>query len=179
MEVWYTISGGGDMAYRITEEEIKKIKAAEKRTRDKRVSKRLQVLIQRYQGQSNPEIGKKLDMSASRVSQLISEYKESGLEEFMRSKYGGNHRSMSYEEEEAILERFREAAAAGQVITVKEIKAAFDEKMGKDTGRGYIYMLLKRHKWRKIKPRPKHPKKASDEEIAASKKLKPSWKKSS
>ena len=167
------------MAYRITEEEIESIKAAEKRTRDKRVAKRLQVLILRYEGKNNPEIGKKLDISASRASQLISEYKEVGLEEYVRIKYGGNHRSMSYTEEEAILERFRAAAEAGQVITVKEIKAAFDEKIGKDTGRGYIYMLLKRHKWRKIKPRPKHPQKASDEEIAASKKLKPSWKKSS
>ena len=61
------------------------------------------------------------------------------------------------------------AAKAGQVITVKEIKAAFDEKLGRDTGRGYIYMLLKRHRWRKLKPRSRHPKKASDEESAASK----------
>lgn len=167
------------MAYRITEEEIKSIKESEKKTRDKRVSRRLQVLILRYEGKSNPEIGEKLGISANRASQLISEYKEVGLEEFMRSKYGGNHRSMSYEEEEELLERFRASAEAGQVITVNEIKAAFDEKLGKDTGRGYIYMLLKRHKWRKIKPRPKHPQKASDEEIAASKKLKSIWKKSS
>ena len=97
----------------------------------------------------------------------------------MRVKYTGHNRNMSYEEEQFILDQFDEKAEAGQIITVKEIKAAFDEKVGKDTGRGYIYMLLARHKWRKIKPRPKHPKKASDEEIAASKKLKPVWKKSS
>ena len=90
------------MAYRITEEEIKSIKESEKKTRDKRVSRRLQVLILRYEGKSNPEIGEKLGISASRASQLISEYKEVGLEEFMRSKYGGNHRSMSYEEEEEL-----------------------------------------------------------------------------
>ena len=86
---------------------------------------------------------------------------------------------MTYEEEEVILKRFSAAEEAGQIITVKEIKTAFDEKLGKDTGRGYIYMLLARHGWRKIKPRPKHPKKASEEEIAASKKLNPNWKKSS
>ena len=70
----------------------------------------------------------------------------------MRVKYTGNHRNMSYEEEQEILDRFQEAAKAGQIITVKEIKAAFDEKLGRDTGRGYIYMLLKRHRWRKLKP---------------------------
>ena len=47
----------------------------------------------------------------------------------------------------------------------------FDEKLGKDTGRVYIYMLLERHGWRKIMPRSKHPQKASDEAIEASKKL--------
>ena len=165
------------MAYQITEEEYKEIVLREKQTRDKRISKRLRVLMLRYEGKSNPEIAAKLDTSTDRLSHLISEYKRVGLEEYVRVKYTGNHRNMSYEEEQEILDRFQEAAKAGQVITVKEIKAAFDEKLGRDTGRGYIYMLLKRHRWRKLKPRSRHPKKASDEEIAASKKLKPSWKK--
>ena len=165
------------MAYQITEEEYKEIVLREKQTRDKRIYKRLRVLMLRYEGKSNPEIAAKLDISTDRLSHLISEYKRVGLEEYVRVKYTGNHRNMSYEEEQEILDRFQEAAKAGQVITVKEIKAAFDEKLGRDTGRGYIYMLLKRHRWRKLKPRSRHPKKASDEEIAASKKLKPSWKK--
>ena len=165
------------MAYQITEEEYKEIVLREKQTRDKRISKRLRVLMLRYEGKSNPEIAAKLDISTDRLSHLISEYKRVGLEEYVRVKYTGNHRNMSYEEEQEILDRFQEAAKAGQVITVKEIKASFDEKLGRDTGRGYIYMLLKRHRWRKLKPRSRHPKKASDEEIAASKKLKPSWKK--
>ena len=167
------------MAYRISGEEYEAISQAEKRIQNKRISKRLKVLMLRYEGKSNPEISEKLDISTDRISHLISEFKRVGLEEYVRVKYPGNHRSMSYEEEEALLERFRDASESGQVITVKEIKAAFDEKIGKDTGSGYIYMLLERHGWRKLKPRPRHPGKASDEEIAASKKLKPSWKKSS
>ena len=133
------------MAYQITEEEYKEIVLREKQTRDKRISKRLRVLMLRYEGKSNPEIATKLDISTDRLSHLISEYKRVGLEEYVRVKYTGNHRNMSYEEEQEILDRFQEAAKAGQVITVKEIKAAFDEKLGRDTGRGYIYMLLKRH----------------------------------
>ncbi len=167
------------MSYRITEEEYEAIKKAEKATTNKRVSQRLKVLMLRYEGKSNPEISEKLDLSTDRISHLISEFKRNGLEEYIRNKYEGNHRNMSYEEEEQILKQFEAKAAAGQVITVKAIKAAFDEKLGRDTGRGYIYMLLARHGWRKIKPRPKHPQGASDEEIAASKKLKLNWKKSS
>ena len=167
------------MSYRIKKEEYEAIKKAEKATTNKRVSQRLKVLMLRYEGKSNPEISEKLDLSTDRISHLISEFKRNGLEEYIRNKYEGNHRNMSYEEEEQILKQFEAKAAAGQVITVKEIKAAFDEKLGRDTGRGYIYMLLARHGWRKIKPRPKHPQGASDEEIAASKKLKLNWKKSS
>ena len=167
------------MAYHISETEYKEIVEKEKETRDKRISKRLKVLMLRYEGKSNPEIAAKLDISTDRLSHLISEYKRVGLEEYVRVKYAGNNRNMSYEEEQEILDRFAKAADAGQIITAKEIKAAFDEKLGRDTGRGYIYMLLERHGWRKLKPRSKHPKKASEEEIAASKKLNPSWKKSS
>jgi transposase len=78
---------------------------------------------------------------------------------------------LSYAEEAAILKEFDEKVAEGRVVTVSEIKKAFDEKRGKDTGRGYIYMLLKRHEYRMVMPRSKHPKKASDEEIESSKKL--------
>ena len=112
------------MAYQITEEEYKEIVLREKQTRDKRISKRLRVLMLRYEGKSNPEIAAKLDISTDRLSHLISEYKRVGLEEYVRVKYTGNHRNMSYEEEQEILDRFQEAAKAGQVITVKEIKAA-------------------------------------------------------
>ena len=89
-------------------------------------------------------------------------------------KYGGNHRNMSVEEEEAILQQFRERAEAGQMVIAQEIKQVFDEKLGRDTGRGYIYMLLARHGWRKVMPRSRHPKKADDETIEATKKLNPS-----
>jgi transposase len=167
------------MAYRITKEEYEQIQAAEKGTKDKRLSRQLKALMLRYEGKKNPEIAEKLDISTDRISHIVSQYKREGLEEFMRVKYTGHNWNMSYEEEQAILDSFTERAEAGQIITVKEIKAVFDEKLGRDTGRGYIYMLLARHKWRKIKPRPKHPERASDEEIAASKKLKPGWKESS
>ncbi len=163
------------MAYRITSEEYEQIRAAEKQIKDKRLSRQLKVLMLRYEGKTNPEIAEKLDISTDRISHIVSAYKRDGLEEFMRMKYTGHHHNMSYEEEQEILDSFSAQAEAGQLVSVKDIKAAFDEKLGRDTGRGYIYMLLARHKWRKIKPRPKHPKKASEEEIAATKKLKLEW----
>ena len=155
----------------ISAEEYKEIVAAEKATQDKQIARKLRALMLRYEGKSNEEAGKQLGLCSVRISQLVNEYKKTGIENFTRKKYGGNHRSMTEEEEEEILNRFREQAEAGQVIIVADIKRAFDEKLGRDTGRGYIYMLLKRHGWRKVSPRSRHPKAADEEACEASKKL--------
>ena len=156
----------------ITAEEYEQIVTAENTTQDKKTSRKLRVLILRYEGYDNQTIAERVGISKTRVVHLVGEYFKNGLEEYTRKKYGGNHRNMSVEEEKEILQQFRERAETGQVIAAKEIKQAFDEKLGRDTGRGYIYMLLDRHKWRKVMPRSRHPKKADDETIEASKKLK-------
>lgn len=155
----------------ITYEEYKEIKALAKKNKHKGVDRRLQVLILRYEGKKDIEIAEKLNYHRKRVSQLCAEYKRVGLAEYAKLKYGGNHRALSYEEEDQILNKFRQTAEQGELVTVQEIKKAFDEKLGKDTGRSYIYTLLKRHGWRKVMPRSKHPNKATDEEIDSSKKL--------
>ena len=155
----------------ISKEEYEKIVEAEKKTQDKQISKKLKVLMMRYEGKNNEEVGKKLELCSVRVSQLVGEYKTKGLERYIEKKYGGNHQNMTEEEEEEILEKFKKDAEAGHIVTAQEIKKAFDEKLGRDTGRGYIYMLLARHGWRKVMPRSRHPKKANEEAIEASKKL--------
>ena len=151
--------------------EYEQIVAAEKATQDKRTSRKLRVLMLRYEGYDNQSIAERVGISKTRVVHLVGEYFRNGLEEYTRKKFGGNHRNMSVEEEEEILQQFRERAEAGQVVIAQEIKQAFDEKLGRDTGRGYIYMLLARHNWRKVMPRSRHPKKADDETIEATKKL--------
>jgi transposase len=155
----------------ITAEEYKEVKEAAKRNNHKRVEKRLQVILLRYEGKKDREIGEKLGYSRQRVSQLCAEFKKIGAEEYARHKYGGNNQALTTEEEKKILDTFAAKAATGEIVTVQSIKAAFDKKRGKDTGRGYIYMLLARHNWRRVMPRGQHPKKASEAEIAASKKL--------
>jgi transposase len=137
----------------------------------KRVDKRLQVIRLYLEGKSQGEIAKKLDFTRVWVCNLIKEYHREGLAEYSRHKYGGNRRNMSEEAENEILSQFEEDSSSGKLVVAKTIKKAFDEKLGRDTGRGYIYMLLKRHKARKIAPRTVHPKKASDEVIETSKKL--------
>ena len=80
---------------------------------------------------------------------------------------------MSYEEEAALLKPFEKKAEAGQMVEISEIKAAYQEAVGHPIGATQIYYVLHRHKWRKVMPRSRHPKKASEEVIEASKKLTP------
>ena len=158
--------------YTISTDEYQKLIEAEKRCKDKRTSKKITVLLMRFSGASVAETAQRMNCSERTVSRLVAEYKKQGLEEFVRCKYvGGNHRSLSEAEENEILAQFEKMAEEGHIVTVQDIKKVFDERIGKDTGRGYIYMLLKRHGWRKVMPRAKHPQKANEEAIQASKKL--------
>ena len=157
--------------FAIERPEYERIVAAEKQTQDKQISRRLRILMLRYDGLSNSEIAQKVGLCSVRVSQIVSEYKKNGLSAFVQKKYGGNHRNMSESEEREILKKFEEKAKKGNVVIARDIKKAFDERLGRDTGRGYIYMLLKRHNWRKVMPRSRHPQKANKEAMEASKKL--------
>lgn len=158
--------------FRISAEEYTAIKAAKKAVKkDKRTSKLLRILMLRYEGYKVKEIAKKCGIRWETVSQVCHRYREQGLDEFMRNKYTTHHRSLTVEEENAILAPFEKAADAGQIVTVKEIKAAFDKVRGKDTGKGYIYMLLSRHGWRKVMTISKLPQSVKEEACEASKRI--------
>jgi transposase len=159
--------------FQINEEEYKAINKAEKRTKDKRISQLLRIVMMRYEGKKVREIAEITGYKINSISRICSRYRKEGLEGFVRNKYTSHRRLLTEAQEREILSRFEEAAEAGQEVTAQAIKAAFDEALGRDTGNSYIYVLLKRHKWRKVKPRPRHPKAADEEACEASKKLKP------
>ena len=93
------------------------------------------------------------------------------MEAILTDSRTGNNRKLSFEEEAAFLDQFYDLAEAGQLVTVKTISEKFVELTQEPCNDSTIYRLLKRHGWRKISPRPTHPEKASEEDIASSKKL--------
>lgn len=157
--------------YAITKEQMTEIAKARKTNRDKQAEKRLRAVQLRGEGKKNSEIGRQLETSSDVVSRWISWYVKGGVEALLPKKREGRHRNMSYEEEACFLAAYEERAQAGQVVEVSEMEAAYEEKAGHRIGGGQIYRVLKRHGWRKIKPRSRHPKKATPEAIEASKKL--------
>ena len=157
--------------YTFTEKDLEIIINARKKNKDKRAEFRLHALQLRAEGKKSKEIAKEMGISAPYISQLSAKYFKDGIEAISGNHYGGNRRNMSYEEEEGILKPFYEKAEKGQMVEISEIKAAYQEKVDHKISVVQIYRVLRRHGWRKIMPRSRHPKKATPEAIEASKKL--------
>jgi len=129
------------------------------------------VIELRCEGKGLKEIASITGFHRSHVSNLIRKYFEEGLQAVSEKHYLGNHRNMSIEEETMFLEQFREMAEQGHMLEIHEIRDAYEKKAGHRIGSAQVYRVLHRHGWRKVMPRSKHPKKASEEVIETSKKL--------
>ncbi|MFR5776354.1 MAG: helix-turn-helix domain-containing protein [Oscillospiraceae bacterium] len=157
--------------YKFSEKEIEGIEQARKENKDKRAECRLEALEMRAKGAISKEVSVATGFHAAYVTQLVAKYRDHGLDAISGNHYGGNHRNMSVEEEATIIAPFKERAEKGELVEVSEIAKAYQAAVDHPVSNGQIYFVLHRHGWRKVMPRSKHPRKASDEEIAASKKL--------
>lgn len=116
-----------------------------------------------YTAQVHPreakEIAKDLGVSVSKVHTLIPRYNKLGVAAVETPGKGGRHHEyMTMEEEKQFLEALLERAKRGELVTIKQIKRDYEKKMGHKVNEVTIYRLLKRHRWRKVMPRPYHPK---------------------
>lgn len=159
-------------SYEISQSQLQEIEAERKKNRNKNVERRLYVLVMRAEGKSLEEISEKTGYHISTASKLIARYMRDGISAIAENHYKGNRRNMSFEEEAAILAPFIERAERGEMVDIKEIAAAYQKAVSHKVSDTQIYYVLHRHGWRKIMPRSRHPKKASEEAIEASKKLK-------
>ena len=158
--------------YKFSSEEIAATKAARRETKHKRADARLKALELRADGMKSSEVAQATGFQPAYVTTLVAKYRDKGLEAISGNHYGGNHRNMSFEEEAAILAPFKARAEKGELVEISEIKDVYQQAVGHSIGTSQIYYVLHRHGWRKVMPRSRHPKKASEEVIETSKKLK-------
>jgi len=117
------------------------------------------VLIRATLGSTAAEIAQLLGWSAARVHVMHSRWAKEGDALFELKGRGGRHRQhLSPEQEQALLAPFVERAQAGGVLTVADIQCAYQEQTGREVAPSTVYRLLERHGWRKLTPRPRHPK---------------------
>jgi transposase len=105
------------------------------------------------------EIALHTGVSATTVHRVISTYNRLGPAVGETPGKGGRrHESLTLEEEQQFLAAFFARAQAGEIATTAEIWRAFETRVGHSVDDSTIYRLLDRHGWRKLMPRPRHPK---------------------
>lgn len=122
--------------------------------------KRIQcVLIRATLGSSAAEIAQLLGWSVGTVHVMHSRWAKDGDAVFdVRQRGGRNHQYLSPEQEQELLAPFVERAQAGGMLTVSDIQQAYEQRTGHQVADSTVYRLLDRHGWRKVVPRPRHPK---------------------
>lgn len=106
-----------------------------------------------------PQIAGLTGLEESTVRRLHSDFLRLGTAIFDLSGRGGRRRQiMTPEQEAAFLQPFVEAGDAGGILEVGDIHEALCRRAGRPVHRSAVYKLLRRHGWRKIAPRPHHPK---------------------
>jgi transposase len=105
------------------------------------------------------EIALQTGVSTTTVHRVIATYNRLGPEAMETPGRGGRrHQYLTHEEEEQFLAPFFAQAENGEIATVAQIQYAFEALVGHEVDESTIYRLLSRHGWRKLMPRPKHPK---------------------
>lgn len=108
---------------------------------------------------SASQIAVALGWSTSSVHRIHAKYFQQGESALLGVGRGGRRRqNLSLEQEAAILSTFFQKAQSGGVLVVSEVKSKYEEILGHPVAKSTVYRMLKRHGWRKIAPRPRHPK---------------------
>src|ERR1700674_4569972 len=120
---------------------------------------RIQMVLLRESGMAQPAIAAAMGVSLSTVNRAHMAYDDGGIKALKPRVNGGRKReNMTVAEEKTLLARFATAAGAGELLNIHDLKTAYERAIGHPTSDSTVYNLLHRHGWRKLMPRPFHPK---------------------
>ena len=155
-----------------SEEQKQEVLEALKQETDVSEYKRIQaVWLRMSMNLSAAKIAEILGMHKASIWKIHARFFKEGATIFKNAPKGGRRReNLTLAEERKLLEPFEKDAEKSGVLITSAIRRAYEKKVGRKVAPSTIYRMLERHKWRKITPRPSHPK-ASEENREAFKKL--------
>ena len=144
----------------ISERDSQALKEMLKSVRTKIDYQRVQCLWLRAElGLNSTQIAAAVGFTKGTVRVIQSRYFAEGESVLIGEGRGGRrHQYLTAEEEDNLLKDFFDKAREGGVLVVSEIKNAYEKKAGRPVNKSTVYRMLERHGWRKIAPRPHHPK---------------------
>lgn len=140
------------------EELIKKAEKCLRSCKDAAAVKRaMAVILTAREGKSPGEAAQILGINQTTLAKYRREF-SNDAPPAPRPPRTSNTSHLTWDGEVAVLESLKERASRGELTTIVEIKAAYEAAAGCEVGTSTIYRFLKRHGWRRVAPRPVHPK---------------------
>jgi transposase len=141
-----------------TKKQIQQLKTALRSNLPAVQRERIQMVLLREGGMTQPAIAEAMGVSLSTVNRAHMAYDAGGIKALKPRPIGGRQReNMTVAQEKALLARFAKAAGAGEMLNIHALKSAYEKAIGHETSNSTVYNLLARHGWRKLMPRPYHP----------------------
>jgi transposase len=110
-------------------------------------------------GLNSQQIADALGWQASSVRHVQARYFHKGADCLREQPHGGRyHAHLTREEEEQLLAPFLARAKQGEIVIAAPVQQAYAERLGHPVHHSVVYRALHRHGWRKVQPRPQHPK---------------------
>jgi transposase len=142
-----------------TKRQIRELKTALRWKLRAAQRERIQIVLLRESGMTQPAIAAAMGVSLSTVNRAHMAFDHGGIKALKPKPIGGRQReNITVAEERVLLARFAKAAGAGEMLNIHDLKAAYEKAIGHETSNSTVYNLLARHGWRKLMPRPFHPK---------------------
>jgi transposase len=117
-----------------SKDQVERLQKALKREKNSTSRQRIQMVLLREDGMTQPKIAELTGMSLSTVNRAHMAYDNGGVNALRRKPTGGRRReNMTLEEEKAFLATFAKAPGAGQLLNVQELKSAYEKQIGHET----------------------------------------------
>ena len=124
--------------------------------------KKIQTVYFRVQyDYSASQIAKMVGLKLQTVKNIHSaylKYGETALKSSNGSRGGRNNSYLTLEPEKAVLAEFEVQGKQGKILEINQIHVTLQQKIGQEIPLSVTYRMLHRYGWRKLAPRPKHPK---------------------
>jgi transposase len=148
----------GEQMVKCTKRQIRELKTALRWKIPAAQRQRIQMVLLRESDMTQLAIAAAMGVSLSTVNRAHMAYDRDGIKALKPKPIGGRQReNMTLSEEEALLARFGRGAGAGEMLNIHDLKVAYEQAIGHPTSNSTVYNLLARHGWRKLMPRPFHP----------------------
>jgi transposase len=110
-----------------------------------------------FLGYAAHQVADWLQVSKQAVWLWVGQYNRQGPGALERAGRGGRRWGfLSLEQEAHLLGDWEQRAQRGQVLTAKALRPGLAQAAGRAVSMAYVYRVLKRHRWRKLGPRPRH-----------------------